>query len=774
MDFINLEQEIFTKAPRLFANRIHFTPDGEVHRFATAEKPHKENGWYIAQYNEFDKYIIVGDWQTEQRYYVNEKTETSNFSDPNYRQKIEQYVAEKLAKQEELHKNAAERSVIFLNNAVTETPKDFPYIVKKQILPSNIKFDNNYNCILVPIYNIEKSIVGLQRIFADGKKRFTDGMQLKSNFGIIGFSIDFLYEQKEVYVCEGYATGNSIWQATNKPVIIAFDCGNIFNVVKLLRDFIVNLNITICADNDQFNLKNVGVEHANKTAQTYNCAVKIPNFIDLATKPTDFNDLHCLSGLQEVLNQLLVTIELKEEDLEIDYLSDVDYIINSKEYNSSKYDKFCHNSIPKILLNPPKNIDMLLDFIVDRSPCPQILLSIINILSVIGTLAGHRIRLKDNRGDLRTNFYSIGICPSSHGKDGSKVAFDKIKSICKLDYLFATGVKSDAAIVQGLKDANGRLVIIKDEIGDFLGGLKHASNPYQLNILGLLKTLFTSSTDKYVSEKKKTEEDITIEQPVLSVYGMTTEERFLDSLSVGTSLDGFLSRFVVIRTEPFKGENDVGTRYGDIDLIPQHILDYVNSIENMPLNGVNNDSKNVTLDNAGKLIIQPNSAIMNEEAKKMLREFELFIKKEQQELEDNGKWGLSSISGRSVLKVKKVALISCIDPTKKEQEINVEDIRYAIALVRFSDKVMYEMVNYSIVDTIFQRNCKELYKIIRQFCYKNKRMINRTELNEILNNKFDKKSVDICLDSLIESKDIKKEVIENIYYYYPIIKKEGK
>jgi len=746
--------------------------DGKVHRFPTQDKPSKENGWFVGVYNEFEKYIVVGNWATDERYYANENTKHINYEqDIEYRRKLELYLQEQLAKDEQIHAEAAIRSIEFYTNANMELPKDFPYIKRKLIEPNNIKFDINNQCILIPIYDIDFQLIGLQRIFADGKKRFTTGMEMSSSFGVIGCDINMLSDQKQVYLCEGYATGNSIWQSVHKPVVLAFNCGNIEKVVKALKDKIINLEIIICADNDQYKLKNVGVEHAKKAGDNYNCQVKIPSFKDLSTQPKDFNDLHSLYGLKELREQLLVSVRLDDNLLEIDYLSDIDYIINSKDFTNSKYDIFCHHSVPKILLNPPKNVDMLLDYIVDRSPYPQPLLYILNILSVVGMLQGQRVRLKDKRGDLRTNFYSIGICPSSHGKDGSKSAFEKIKSACKLDYLFATGVKSDAAIVQGLKDSCGRLVIVQDEMGDFLGGIKYSINAFQTNMIGLLKTLFTSSTDKYVSAKKKTEDDITIDQPVLSLYGMTTEERFLDSLSVASSLDGFLSRFVIIKTEPFKMENDVGTKYKDIDIIPQHILDYINGIVNMPLNGVNDDSKNVTLNSDGRLIIQPNTAVMSKEAEDMLRKFELFVAKEQQELEDKEQMGLASICGRSVMKVKKIALISCINPLEKQQIINVEDIRYAIALVRFSDKVMYEMVNYSIVDTPFQRNCKELYKIVKKYCYKNKKMINRSQMNEILNNKIDKREVDRCLESLLDSQDIKKDIVDNIFYYYPMIKK---
>jgi len=98
----------------------------------------------------------------------------------------------------------------------------------------------------------------------------------------------------------------SIHMATNKPVAITFDAGNIEHVLKNLKEAHPNKEFTIAAGNDLWKERNVGKEKAEFAAQKYGAKVIVPNF-SLAHKdelPTDFNDLHKLSGIHEVQRQI--------------------------------------------------------------------------------------------------------------------------------------------------------------------------------------------------------------------------------------------------------------------------------------------------------------------------------------------------------------------------------------------------------------------------------------------------------------------------------------
>lgn len=118
-----------------------------------------------------------------------------------------------------------------------------------------------------------------------------------------------LLNAKEVYICEGYATGATIHLATKKPVIVCFYAGNLLPVLEALKTICVEF--IIAADNDVYKAKNTGKEAAEAISRKFGYKVLLPRFKDISTKPTDFNDLYCLEGIEEV------GIQLKEEDLNV-------------------------------------------------------------------------------------------------------------------------------------------------------------------------------------------------------------------------------------------------------------------------------------------------------------------------------------------------------------------------------------------------------------------------------------------------------------------------
>jgi putative DNA primase/helicase len=120
------------------------------------------------------------------------------------------------------------------------------------------------------------------------------------------FVIGNLENSEQIFICEGYATGATIHECTSTPVVVAFDTSGLKPVAKLLRAKYPDAKIVVCADNDQFheNCVNPGVEKATEAAKEAGAYVVKPEFKDLSTKPTDFNDLFVLEGIEAVQNAL--------------------------------------------------------------------------------------------------------------------------------------------------------------------------------------------------------------------------------------------------------------------------------------------------------------------------------------------------------------------------------------------------------------------------------------------------------------------------------------
>ena len=102
---------------------------------------------------------------------------------------------------------------------------DNPYLQAKGVQPFGVREDVD-GTLLVPVMTVDKELRGLQTISPEGEKRFMYGMEKNGNFHLIAEPGKDL-SQGEIILAEGYATGATLHMATDKPVAVAFDAGNL-------------------------------------------------------------------------------------------------------------------------------------------------------------------------------------------------------------------------------------------------------------------------------------------------------------------------------------------------------------------------------------------------------------------------------------------------------------------------------------------------------------------------------------------------------------------
>lgn len=114
-----------------------------------------------------------------------------------------------------------------------------------------------------------------------------------------------------VLVCEGWATGASLHQATGYPVAVAFDCGNLPQVARAMRQQYPAALVLICGDDDAATEartgRNPGREKATAAAKAVNGVAVFPE--GLLAGGSDFNDLHQAAGLEAVRAIVQAAIE---------------------------------------------------------------------------------------------------------------------------------------------------------------------------------------------------------------------------------------------------------------------------------------------------------------------------------------------------------------------------------------------------------------------------------------------------------------------------------
>ena len=198
--------------------------------------------------------------------------------------------AEKIPKEDPIAKLQAEYreyKPVTANNA---------YLQKKGV-PSVPGLKQDRQDLIMPFSNEKSVITGLQRISPDGKKRFEKGSSLGDSFFVIQGLPDT--GKQYVLICEGLATGISLWYSTFCTVVVAGSAGQMDAGTSFAKMLFPGRPVICCADNDRAGGKNVGLEAAKAASLKYGCFLAVPPANE--GEKVDFNDLHQKFGRTKVL-----------------------------------------------------------------------------------------------------------------------------------------------------------------------------------------------------------------------------------------------------------------------------------------------------------------------------------------------------------------------------------------------------------------------------------------------------------------------------------------
>ena len=146
------------------------------------------------------------------------------------------------------------------------------YLKRKRVALPGCRTDGYW--LLVPLTDPNGRIQSIQRIAPDGTKRLFAGAPLRGSAYRIG-DID---PCGSVYVSEGAATGGSIHEETNEPVVCAMAAANLEKVARDLRKQHPQIKIIIAGDDDRNSIKNIGRKKAITAAQAVDGFVRFPSF----------------------------------------------------------------------------------------------------------------------------------------------------------------------------------------------------------------------------------------------------------------------------------------------------------------------------------------------------------------------------------------------------------------------------------------------------------------------------------------------------------------
>jgi len=221
-------------------------------------------GWYQLWLDQSVPFGRIGDYR------VSATEPTSTWKPENqkqfkmtdeHRREIKELQKKAEVKKAENYNKAAKRAQSLWDQA--QPCERHPYLEKKKVLSYGGLRVNDQGILMLPMYDAQMTIVGIQYISPDGSKKFLTGSKKTGSFFILGKEV--LKSSRTINFAEGYATAASYHQDFSQPVIVAFDAYNLTPVAEVVFEFLNDRKFVFIADNDPES--NTGEREAVKACQ---------------------------------------------------------------------------------------------------------------------------------------------------------------------------------------------------------------------------------------------------------------------------------------------------------------------------------------------------------------------------------------------------------------------------------------------------------------------------------------------------------------------------
>ncbi|MDR3629360.1 MAG: toprim domain-containing protein [Desulfocapsaceae bacterium] len=259
--------------------------DGKLHRFSASGKKDDTAGFYVLHLDGIPAGSF-GSWRGEintQSWRADVGRQLTGAEEQAHRQRIEAMRRARAEEEKRLQEESRKKASRIWKEAKPCT--DHPYLSKKGVQAHGVRL---YKGSLVIPLRISNDLHSLQFIDQTDSKWFLTGGRVSGCYLAIGN----MPGANAFVICEGYATGASIHEATGFPVAVAFSAGNILTVARYMRGKLPDMKIIIAGDHDK---SGTGQKSATEAAGTIKGFVAIP-----PATGQDWNDYHQQEGLAAV------------------------------------------------------------------------------------------------------------------------------------------------------------------------------------------------------------------------------------------------------------------------------------------------------------------------------------------------------------------------------------------------------------------------------------------------------------------------------------------
>ena len=348
-------------------------------------------------------------------------------------------------------------------------------------------------------------------------------------------------------------------------------------------------------------------------------------------------------------------------------------------------------AFPERFLHVPGFIGEVVQFNLETAFKPQPVLALGAALCLQAVLAARKVR--DPRGN-RTNIYIVGVAPSGRGKDHPRKVTKNVLFHSGLGHLEGNeDFASDSGLLKSV-ELNPAVLFQVDEIGRLLKTIGDARNSYLYNISTALMKLYSSADTifrgkAYADNKRNAE----VNQPCVSLFGLTVPECLYESLTVENLSDGFLARLMIFEVS----DNPPRQR------MPQ---------KPMPISIIEAAQWWDGFNRGGNLAKQHPKPVMVEYTEEAGAIFDEVAEKVEAEA-DLGDLAAQTLWARVEEKACRLALIYACSKNRENLIIDAEAVRWACDLSEYLARRMLWLASQWVADSVFDAKQKKVVRIIR-------------------------------------------------------------
>jgi len=243
--------------------------DGKIHRYHDSlnDKKGSADGWFKGCDNGDGSFGgTVGHWRlgVKLNWSSRSRRQFTPEEKADYARKMAEARQREAEARERLQLQVAQKADALFRKS-SPAKSNHPYLIRKGVKPHILRqLSQN---LVIPLRDSSGFLWSLQFISPEGEKRFLSGGRTAGCY----FSVGTLPTEM-LLVCEGVATGLTLFEASGLPVACAMNAGNLLAVSVSLREKFPGVKLILCADADP-----VGMAKAQEAAEAVDGAVISPD-----------------------------------------------------------------------------------------------------------------------------------------------------------------------------------------------------------------------------------------------------------------------------------------------------------------------------------------------------------------------------------------------------------------------------------------------------------------------------------------------------------------